>query len=429
MQRIIEPARRLQGVLKVPGDKSISHRALILGVVASGKQVIDGLSPCGDVRSTLRVLRDLGCFVETMPDGRTLVLSSNIRAESAVDAGNSGTTARLTAGVAAGLDATVTIGGDTSLRRRPMTRVAEPLAAMGTSITLSEGGLLPMTIQGGGLRGARYRLPVASAQVKSAMLIAGLLASGQTTVVEPVATRDHTEVMLREMGVDVRTSDGPGPVEITVTGGAAVRGAHISIPGDWSSAAFFAAAATCLPGSDVCLPVTGVNPTRTGLLRVLRRMGADIRLENEHRMSGEPVADVVVRPARQLQGTIVEDPVEVVATIDELPLLAVVGTQAGGETVVRGAGELRVKESDRITAIVAGLAAMGANAEELEDGLIVRGPTRLRGASVSAGGDHRIAMALTVAALLADGETTLDDDSVVEVSYPGFFDDLRTLLP
>jgi 3-phosphoshikimate 1-carboxyvinyltransferase len=429
MQRIIEPAQRLQGVLKVPGDKSISHRALLLGVVSSGKQTIDGLSPSDDVRATLGVLRTLGCFVETMPDGRTLVLSSNVAPQATLDAGNSGTAARLVAGVVAGLDTTGTIDGDESLRRRPMTRVAEPLAAMGASITLAEGGHLPMTIRGGGLKGVHYPLPVASAQVKSAVLIAGLRASGETTVVESVPTRDHTEIMLREMGVDVRHTGAGGSAEITVTGGNPVRGAHISIPGDCSSAAYFAAAAACLPDSEICLPVTGVNPTRTGLLQILKRMGADIRLENEHRMSGEPVADLIVRPADHLRSTEVAEPALIVAAIDELPLLAVLATQAEGETVVRGAGELRVKESDRIAATLAGLSAMGADARELEDGFVVSGPTRLRGAKVSSRGDHRIAMALAVAGLLADAETTLDDASVVDVSYPGFFNDLRTLLP
>ena len=425
MQRIIEPAKRLQGELKVPGDKSISHRALVLGVVASGKQMIDGLSTAQDVGSTMQALRDLGCFVETMPDGRTLILSNNLRSEAALDAGNSGTTARLVAGLAAGLDATITIDGDASLRRRPMARIAEPLAAMGARITTAEDGRLPMTIAGGGLRGIRYELPVASAQVKSAVLIAGLFASGQTTVVEPVPTRDHTEIMLRMMGVDLRAEAGA----LTVRGGEKVRGTHVAIPGDCSSAAYFVAAATCLAGSAICLPVTGVNETRTGFLYTLVEMGADIIKENEHEMSGEPVADVVVRaPSNGLRGVVVEEPSRIVATIDELPLLAVVATQADGETIVRGARELRVKESDRIAAVTANLAAMGANVEALEDGFVVRGPTRLRGAKVSASGDHRIAMAMTVAGLLADGETTLDDDTVVEVSYPNFFNDLRTLL-
>jgi 3-phosphoshikimate 1-carboxyvinyltransferase len=426
MQRTIEPAGPLHGVLKVPGDKSISHRALILGVIARGKQVIDGLSPAADVRRTEQALRDLGCFVETMPDGRTLILSNSLAEEAVVDAGNSGTTARLLAGLAAGLDITVTIDGDESLRRRPMARVAEPLAAMGASITLANGGTLPMTIKGGGLHGVRYELPVASAQVKSAILIAGLLASGETTVVEPAPTRDHTELMLRAMGVEVVTDDGA----VSITGGARVAGAHIAVPGDCSSAAYFAAAAACLEDSELFLPITGVNPTRTGFLEILKKMGAEVLIQSEQEMSGEPVADVVVRPGSDvLHGITIDDPAKIAAAIDEFPLLAVVATRAQGKTIVRGAGELRVKESDRIATVVANLKAMGADIEELEDGFTVTGPTRLKGANVKSFGDHRLAMAMTVAGLLADGATTLDDDSVVEVSYPGFFNDLRTLLP
>ena len=425
MQRTIEPAARLQGALKVPGDKSISHRALILGVIARGRHTIDGLSPAEDVRRTKQALRDLGCFVETMPDGGTMILSHHIAPESSVDAGNSGTTARLLAGLVAGLDATVTIDGDESLRRRPMARVVEPLAEMGAAITTAAEGRLPVTIRGGGLRGIRYEMPVASAQVKSAILIAGLGATGETTVVEPAPSRDHTEIMLRAMGVDVRRQGN----EITVPGGVTLHGAHISVPGDPSAAAFFAAAASCLPDSEVYMPTTGVNPTRWGFMEILGEMGADIIMENEHEMTGEPVADVVVKtPAGGLRAVVVEDAARVVTCIDELPLLAVVATQAEGETAVRGAGELRVKESDRIAAIVASLAAMGADITELEDGFTVRGPTPLRGAKVSAHGDHRIAMAMAVAALLAKGPTTLDDASVVEISYPGFFADLSTLL-
>jgi len=425
MHRTIEPASRLRGVLKVPGDKSISHRALILGAIARGRHVIDGLSPAEDVRCTAQALRDMGCFIETMPDGRTLVLSHGLVDEATVDAGNSGTTARLLAGLAAGLDATIKIDGDDSLRRRPMERIAEPLAAMGAAITTAEGGTLPITIKGGGLKGVRYELPVASAQVKSAILIAGLFAKGDTTVVEPVRTRDHTELMLSAMGMDVRILDR----EVTVTGGTRLRGGHISVPGDCSSAAYLAAAAACLPDSEVYMPVTGVNPTRTGFLEILKEMGAEISIESVHEMSGERVADVIVRTASNgLQAVALDDPATVVACIDELPILAVAASQAHGETTVRGAAELRVKESDRITAIVENMSAMGADINELEDGFQVRGPARLKGAPVSPRGDHRIAMAMTIAGLLAEGDTTIDDASVVEISYPSFFADLSTLL-
>lgn len=414
----------MQGVLKVPGDKSISHRALILGAIARGKQLIDGLAEAGDVRRTMECLRTLGCFVETMPDGRNLILSKEFKTDALLYAGNSGTTARLMTGLVCGLGLTCTIDGDDSLRQRPMARVTEPLSSMGARITTSDGGTLPVTIEGGGLEGISYRLPVASAQVKSAVLIAGLLSTGITTVIEDIPTRDHTEIMLRAMGVDVDSKKG----SVTVVGGSKINGAHIHIPGDFSSAAYVIAAVSCLPKSEVYLPVTGVNPTRTGLFEVLREMGADITLENEHMMSGEPVADVNVRHA-ELKGVTVEDPARIVSIIDELPVLAVVATQADGETTVRGAGELRAKESDRIKSTVENLTAMGADINELEDGFVVRGPTQLKGAKVSSFEDHRIAMAMTVAGILAKGDTILDDDSVVAISYPEFYNDLRAIIP
>jgi len=426
MQKLVTPVNQFNGVLKVPGDKSISHRALILGVLATGRYVIGGLSPSQDVGRTAQGLREMGCFVETMPDGRTMILSHDLKAEARVDAGNSGTTARLMAGLAAGLDMTVTIDGDESLKKRPMERIAEPLALMGAAITLAEGGTLPMTIGNKKLKGIRYELPVASAQVKSAILIAGLLASGETTVIEPVPTRDHTERMLRALGVESQSETG----SVRVTGKTKIKGANIAVPGDISSAAFFAAASACIPGSEVCMPVTGVNPTRMGFMDLLRGMGAYVRLENEHEMSNEPTADVIVKaPAEGLHGLVLDDAKQVAAAIDELPLFAVVATQAAGETVVRGAGELKFKESDRIAAITENLAKMGADIEATDDGFVVRGPTQLRGAEVSTFGDHRIAMALTVAGLMAEGATTLDDASVVDVSYPAFFNDLRTLSP
>lgn len=422
MRRTIQPVRRIQGSLKVPGDKSISHRALILGTLARGKQAIDGLSNADDVNSTAQCLRSLGCFIETMPDGRTLLLTNELENDVSLYAGNSGTTARLLAGLVAGLGTKCSIDGDASLRRRPMARVADPLTAMGAKITLSEGGTLPMRFLGGHLKGMSYHLPVASAQVKSAVLIAGLTAEGETTVVEDVPTRDHTEIMLRAMGVDVATKGGA----VTITGGAKINGTHIFVPGDFSSAAFAIVAACCLPGSEVCLPVTGVNPTRTGLLEVLSEMGANIVLENKHEMSGEPVADIIVRHA-ELKGVTVDGPGRIVSMIDELPVLAVAATQAHGETTVRGAGELRKKESDRILSIVRDLAAMGADISELDDGFVVHGPTRLKGAEVSSYGDHRIAMSMTVAGLFADSDTTLDDDAVVEISYPEFFSAFQTI--
>lgn len=422
MKRFVERATRLAGSVKVPGDKSISHRALILGAAGRGRQEIDGLADAADVRSTAQALRAMGCFVESMPDGRTIVLPNSLRDEFDVDAGNSGTTARLFAGLAAGRATRCRIDGDASLRRRPMQRVTEPLARMGARVVLADGGTLPAVIEGGSLHGIEYALPVASAQVKSALLIAGLFAEGDTTVVEPVATRDHTEIMLAAMGVEV-ACDGN---RITVRGGSRPEGTHVTIPGDISSAAFFVVAALIRPGSDIHLPFTGINPRRTGVLTVLRSMGADIAIEVSHE-GCEAAADLSVR-ASELRGVEIDDPALVASIIDEIPVLAVAATQADGVTVIRGAGELRHKESDRIEAVVSNLRAMGARIEASGGAIVIEGPTPLRGAAVRSFGDHRIAMALTVAGLAAEGRTEIDGADAVAISYPGFYDDLRALV-
>jgi 3-phosphoshikimate 1-carboxyvinyltransferase len=412
----------LDGVLKVPGDKSISHRALILGAAARGRQTIEGIADSADVRTTMEALRAMGCFVESMPDGRTIVLSHAITPEFDIDAGNSGTTARLLAGFAAARARRCRIDGDASLRRRPMARIAEPLARMGARVVLSNGGTLPATIEGGNLHGIRYEMPVASAQVKSALLIAGLFAEGYTTVVEKTPTRDHTEIMLQEMGVDVARNGNT----VSVTGGTPLEGIHVTVPGDFSSAAFFIVAALMIPGSRVLLPFTGVNPRRAGLLNVLERMGAKFSID-ALQTGMEHAGDLSVAYS-PLHGVTVNEPAEIASIIDEIPILAVAATQAEGRTEIRGAAELRYKESNRITAIVENLRALGANVEEFEDGFAVDGPAQLRGAHVSSFGDHRIAMAMAIAALVAEGNTEIDDASVVEVSYPKFFADLRTLI-
>ncbi len=422
MKRIVENARRLEGIVKVPGDKSISHRALILGAAARGKQTIDGLSDAGDVRSTAAALRAMGCFVESMPDGGTIVLSNALLENFDIDAGNSGTTARLLAGLAAGRAVRCRIDGDTSLRRRPMGRVADPLTRMGARITLSNGGTLPAVVEGGSLHGIEYELPVASAQVKSALLIAGLFAEGDTTVIEPVPTRDHTEILLEAMGVAV-VRDGK---RITIRGGARPEGTHVTVPGDISSAAFFIAAALALPDSRVHLPFTGINPRRTGILTVFRSMGGDIEVEADHG-GCEAAGDLTVRSSA-LTGVEINDAETVASIIDEIPILAVLATQAHGTTTIHGASELRHKESDRIEAIVTNLRAMGARIESLDDGLLVHGPAPLRGAPVSSCGDHRIAMAMTVAGMIAEGATEIEGADVVDISYPGFYNDLRTLI-
>jgi 3-phosphoshikimate 1-carboxyvinyltransferase len=407
----------MTGTLRVPGDKSIAHRALILGSIARGKQVVEGVPLSTDLQSTMSCLRSLGTFLEEMPDGRILVLAKEFASGVTLDAGNSGTTARLLSGLLAAHPIETAIDGDQSLRRRPMDRIAEPLSRMGATITTSE-GRLPMRIKGGDLKGITYRLPVPSAQVKSAILIAGLGADGDTVVEEGIPTRDHTERLLRAMAVPVEDENG----RISVQGSAVPKATHVKIPGDISSAAFFIVAALCLDQSEIYLPTLGVNPTRTGLIRVLEEMGANIEYVNRDMFLEEPIADIAVRSSG-LTGVTVADEL-IPSLIDELPILAVAATQAEGETVVSGAQELRHKESDRIASTVDSLKTLGADIEARADGFVVRGPTRLKGGTVSSFGDHRIAMAMAMAGLLADGETEIEGSDVIDVSYPAFFNDV-----
>ncbi len=422
MTRVVERISRLEGTIKVPGDKSISHRALILGAAARGRQIIDGMSDAADVRSTMDALRAMGCFVEAMPDGRTMVMAHSTLPEFRVDAGNSGTTARLLAGLVAGRAARCDMIGDASLSRRPMRRVAEPLERMGARITLTNGETLPARIEGGALRAIEYEMPVPSAQVKSAILIAGLFADGDTTVIERTPTRDHTEIMLSAMGARLTRADG----RVTIRGGETLEGTEITVPGDFSSAAFFIVAALLVPGSHIVLPFTGVNPRRASLLGVLQKMGGSVNVDAVHSGVGDAAGDIVASTSA-LRGIEIDDPAVIAAMIDEIPVLAVAATQAEGRTTIRGAGELRYKESDRIGAMATNLRAMGAHIEALDDGLMIDGPTPLRGAPVSSFGDHRIAMAMAVAGLVADGRTDIADDAAIAISYPNFFRDLRAV--
>lgn len=422
----VSNARHFRGELRVPGDKSISHRALILGAIAEGEQIVDGLAKSADIETTARCLRALGVTITESEGGRVNVRGGGVVTGATLDAGNSGTTARLLCGLVAGLGASCTIDGDVSLRARPMRRVTNPLARMGANIDTNENGGLPIHIKAAPLRGIRYELPVASAQVKSALLIAGLFASGETTVVEPVPTRDHTERMLTAMGTEVRRHGGA----VSIQGGQRPRGVHIIVPGDFSSAAFFIAAAAGVPGSRVTVCGCGVNPTRTGMLDIITEMGCRVETVNERdafaNAGGEPVADVVIRES-SLRAITIDDPVRIAAVIDEIPVLAVLATRAAGTTMIRSAGELRVKESDRIKATAENLRILGADVEEFDDGLAVAGPVQLRGGNVSSFGDHRMAMAMAVAGLFGEGETVIDDATAVDISYPGFFDDLKTL--
>jgi 3-phosphoshikimate 1-carboxyvinyltransferase len=421
-ERLVSPARRFGGTVRVPGDKSISHRALILGALAGGRTTIRGLAPGADCRSTLACLVALG--VEAGADGAAVYVQGRglggLRAPSgALDAGNSGTTARLLMGVLAGHGFASTLTGDASLSRRPMRRVAEPLTLMGARIETS-GGCLPATVEGGRLRGIAYRMPVASAQVKSAVLLAGLHAEGPTSVTEPHPTRDHTERALAEFGADVSAGDDG----ITVSGRRGLTCADIDVPGDPSSSAFWAAAAAGIPGASIVVDGVGLNPTRTAFLGVLARMGAEVSVRADEGSGAEPRGSLTVRHAA-VRPAVVE-PSDVPGLIDELPALAALATH-GGALKVTGAGELRVKESDRIAALAAGLRALGAEVEEYEDGFFVSGERRLSGGVADAAGDHRLAMAFAIAALGAGGESRILGADSVSISYPGFFDTLERL--
>jgi 3-phosphoshikimate 1-carboxyvinyltransferase len=419
MRFIVQPGGCLRGRAQVPGDKSISHRALMLAAIAHGDSEIRGLLPGADVIATLEALRAFGVDIEFTPGAVTRVHGRGPQALSAptasVDLGNSGTSIRLLTGLCAGLGLPVTFTGDESLRSRPMRRVAEPLRRMGARIECSEAGTPPVTVGAGRrLRGIDYTLPVASAQLKSAVLLAGLHAEGRTCVTEPAATRDHSERMLRQFGADLRIEG----LRVCVTPGAPLAGSSLTVPGDLSSAAFFLVGAAIAQGSDVELTNVGVNPTRTGILECLAAMGASALCTPVAADAGaEPRADLRLQSA-PLRGIVVE-PALVPRTIDEFPALLIAAACAEGTTSVTGAAELRVKESDRIAGMAAGLTALGVANEPIPDGIIVHGG-RLRGGTVDSLGDHRLAMAFAIAALRAEGPIEILHCNNVATSFPGF---------
>ena len=430
MDLTVQFGTRLRGRLRVPGDKSISNRALILAALADGVSRIEGLLQSDDTEATRRCLTAMGVDFEVSTDGTDIVVQGvgqHGLQEPPVplDCGSSGTTMRLLAGLCVGQPFLSILTGTAQLSRRPMERVTEPLRTLGGTVLGRDGGRLPpLAIQGGNLRGLDYMLPVASAQVKSAILLAGLYADGPTIVREPAPCRDHTERMLRAMGAELDAADGvitlahaPASLRPFTDG--------LRVPGDFSSASFFLAAACIVPDADLTIEGVGVNPTRTGLLDALETMGVEITHGSVQEVAGEPVADLHVAEAGGLRGIMLGGDL-VPRMIDEFPILAVVATQVGGETVVRDAVELRVKESDRVATVVAELRRMGADIEARPDGFVVKGPTRLRGATVDAHGDHRLAMALAVAALVADGPVTIRGAECVGKSYPAFFEALRT---
>ncbi|QHL90726.1 3-phosphoshikimate 1-carboxyvinyltransferase [Sphingomonas changnyeongensis] len=416
----------LSGTVRVPGDKSISHRALMLSALAVGTSRITGLLEGEDVLATAAAMRAMGAVIARSPEGLWTVngvgVGGLLQPEAALDMGNSGTSTRLLMGLVASHPVTATFTGDASLTRRPMARVIDPLMQMGADITAAPGGRLPLMVRGAcPAVPIRYRLPVASAQVKSALLLAGLNTPGITHVEEPVPTRDHSERMLKGFGADLTVEVENGVRHIRLHGEAELSPQTIEVPGDPSSAAFPVVAALIVPGSSIRVENVGINPTRSGLYEVLRMMGADLAFADQRVVGGEPVADIVVRHSA-LTG--IEVPPEIApAMIDEYPVLAIAAAMAAGRTVMRGIEELRVKESDRIAAMVAGLRAIGVAVEELPDGMIVEG----RGGDPLPGGatiasllDHRIAMSFAVAGLASRAPVTIDDMSPVATSFPDF---------
>ena len=441
---IIHPSGPLRGAVTVPGDKSITHRALMLAAIAEGDTEIAGWVPAEVCLATLRCMRGLGAEIEELPSGRLLVhgrgLDGLAEPADVLHCMGSGTTIRLLAGLVAGQPFTTVLTGTDPLRRRPMGRIAEPLRLMGATVLGRDSGRLPpLAIRGGGLKGIDYTLPVASAQVKSAILLAGLFAGGETTLREPGPSRDHTERMLRWFGAQVeggseRTGDSGG-LSVALRGRQALKarpGKILTIPGDFSSAAFLLAAASIVPGSNVTLRKVGLNPTRTGLLDLLLQMGAVVAeavdlaaTQDREDETGEPAGELAVRAA-ELRAVPVGGDL-VVRAIDEFPIFAVLATQAEGDTVVRDAAELRVKESDRIASVACELRKMGAVVDELDDGMIVHGPVRLRGTEVACHRDHRLAMALAVAGLVAEGPTTVHGAEAIGDSFPGFVETMQAL--
>jgi 3-phosphoshikimate 1-carboxyvinyltransferase len=427
MELVIEKINQLKGNISVPGDKSISHRSLILGSIAQGETRIYNFLNSLDCLQTFECMQSLGAEIELGEDNFIKIKGKGLyglqEPKDMLEVGNSGTTIRLLAGLLSGQNFYSVLNGDNSIRKRPMKRVVQPLRLMGADIWGREDGqLAPLSIKGSLLNPLQYTLPVASAQVKSALLLAGLYAAGETIIKEPLPTRDHTERMLSIMQADIMISH----QEIIIIGGKYLKGTEIFIPGDISSAAYFIAAASILKDSQIVISQVGVNPTRTGIIKILKRMGAKINILNYQLKSNEPQADLEIEYS-ELKGISIR-PEEIPFLIDELPLIALVATQAQGKTIVSGAKELRVKESDRLKTIVSELKKMGANIQEKEDGFIVVGPSNLHGAVCESYHDHRIAMSLAISALLAEGKTVINNSECIDISFPGFENTLQKLI-
>lgn len=417
--------KNIRGEITVPGDKSISHRAVMFGSLAQGTTTVENFLRGADCLSTIDCFRRLGIQIEELRE-QIIIHGKGLRGLSApaqiLDAGNSGTTTRLISGILSGQSFETTLTGDASIQKRPMKRIIEPLTQMGASITSLHGNdCAPLHIQGQSLHGIHYTTKVASAQVKSAILLAGLYADGPTSVTEPALSRNHSELMLRQFGADVQTEG----TTATIQPGASLNGQKIIVPGDISSAAYFIAAACITPDSELLIRNVGTNPTRDGILRVCRMMNADLTVLPHEVTDEEPSADLLVRSS-SLKGCVIEGSL-IPTLIDELPVIAVMACFAEGTTIIRDAAELKVKESNRIDVMAENLTAMGARVTATDDGLIIEGGRPLRGAAIDSHLDHRIAMSFAVAALNADGETEIQDAECVNISYPAFYQDLNRI--
>jgi 3-phosphoshikimate 1-carboxyvinyltransferase len=418
--------QKLEGQINIPGDKSISHRSVMFGAIANGMTTVTNFLKGEDCLSTIRCFRELGVKIEEKGD--TLVIEgkgwNNIKEPIHVlDVGNSGTTIRLMLGLLSGRPIHTTFIGDESIGKRPMNRVVVPLREMGAIIDgRQQGDFTPLSLRGGGLRPISYQLPIASAQVKSSLILAALQANGTTTIIEPAQTRDHTERMIRQFGGQVETED----LRITVPGPQTLKGTHVNVPGDISSAAFFLVAGAIIPEGNIRLKNVGLNPSRIGIIEVLNKMGAKMSILPDKDQSFEPVGDIIIEPSL-LNGTVIEGDV-IPRLIDEVPIIALLATQANGKTIIKDAEELKVKETNRIDTVVNELLKLGADIKATDDGMIVNGPTKLHGGHVSSHGDHRIGMMLAIASLICNGEVVLEDADAISVSYPNFFTDLGHLI-
>lgn len=422
----IQHTSHLRGEVTVPGDKSISHRSVMFGSIAKGTTEIHNFLEGADCLSTISCFQKMGISI-TNKNGIVTVHGNGLHGlkapDSILDCGNSGTTTRLISGILAPQNFQVTLTGDESIQKRPMRRIIEPLSMMGADITSVRGNeCAPLSICGKPLHGIHYHSKVASAQVKSSILLAGLYADGETSVTEPKLSRNHTELMLQFFGADVKSTG----TTATVLPAAELYGNKIHVPGDISSAVYFVAAGLVIPNSEILIKNVGINPTRDGLIRVCRAMNADLTLLNENHDYSEPTADLLVRTS-SLKGTVIEGDI-IPTMIDELPTVALMACFAEGTTIIRDAAELKVKESNRIALMVQNLTAMGADVEETEDGMIIHGGKPLHGAVIDTKKDHRIAMTFAIAAMAADGVTTLQDAECVNISYPGFYHDLFSLV-